>query len=135
MDTALRSLVLRRAHNACEYCRLPQASSPLARFHMEHIVARQHGGRTEAENLALACSHCNLHKGPNIAAIDPESKQILPLFHPRRHSWDDHFAWEGTRVVGRTGMGRATVALLAMNDTERVEMRENLTALGEPFAG
>ena len=56
----------------CEYCRLPQAASRIVRFHIEHIIARQHGGRSEPDNLALACGFCNFHKGPNIAGIDPE---------------------------------------------------------------
>jgi len=32
-------------------------------------------------------------------------------------------------------IGRATVELLAMNDWQRVEVRENLQTLGEAFAG
>lgn len=84
MDNALRSLVRHRASDVCEYCRLPQAASQFVRFHVEHIVARQHGGLTEPENLALSCSFGNFHKGPNIAALDPESRQLVPLFHPRR---------------------------------------------------
>jgi hypothetical protein len=135
MENALRSLVRRRAGEVCEYCRLPQAASRIVRFHIEHIIARQHAGQTEPENLALACSYCNFHKGPNIAAIDPDSGQLVPLFNPRRDRWTDHFAWEGTLVVGRTEIGRATVDLLAMNDWQRVELRENLQSLGEQFAG
>ncbi len=134
MDDALRSLVRHRAGGACEYCRLPQAASPFVRFHVEHIVARQHGGPTEPDNLALACSFCNFHKGPNIAGLDSETGQLVPLFHPRRDRWTDHFAWEGALVVGRTPVGRATAQLLAMNDWQRVEVRENLHAHGEPFA-
>ena len=73
IDQTLRSLVRVRADDVCEYCRLPQASSPFIRFHIEHIVARQHGGQSDADNLALACGYCNHHKGPNIASIDPGS--------------------------------------------------------------
>ena len=135
MDHALRSLVVRRAGDCCEYCRLPQAASRFARFHAEHIIARQHGGQSEAGNLALACGFCNFHKGPNIAGLDPESGQLVPLFHPRRDTWTEHFAWQVTRVVGRTPSGRATAQLLAMNDWQRVELRNNLQSLGEPFAG
>ena len=135
MDKALRSQVRRRAGDVCEYCRLPQAASRFVRFHVEHIIARQHGGLTESNNLALACGFCNFHKGPNIAALDAESGQLVPLFHPRRDRWSDHFAWEGTAIVGRTAIGRATVQLLAMNDWQRVEVRENLQAHGEAFAG
>jgi hypothetical protein len=133
-SAALRSLVCRRAGDACEYCRLPQAASPIIRFHVEHIIARQHGGVTEPDNLALACGNCNFHKGPNIAGLDPEDGQLVPLFHPRRDRWTEHFAWDGTIVVGQTPIGRATVELLAMNDWERVEVRENLQTEGEPFA-
>jgi hypothetical protein len=135
MDSALRSLVRHRADDTCEYCRLPQSASRFVAFHVEHIIARQHGGLTEPENLALACGFCNFHKGPNIASFDPETTQLVPLFHPRRDSWADHFAWERTIVIGRTPIGRATVQLLAMNEWQRVELRENLQALGESFAG
>jgi hypothetical protein len=135
MDIPLRALVRRRAGDACEYCRLPQAASPIVRFHVEHIIARQHGGATEPDNLALACGHCNFHKGPNIAGLDPQDGQLVPLFHPRRNRWTDHFSWDGTILVGRTATGRATVELLAMNNWERVELRENLQAEGEPFVG
>jgi hypothetical protein len=135
MQRELWSLVRRRAEEVCEYCRLPQAASPFVRFHVEHIIARQHGGATEPDNLALACGNCNFHKGPNIAALDPETGQLVPLFHPRRDQWSDHFTWNDTIVVGRTPIGRATVELLAMNHWERAEVRENLQAEGEPFAG
>ena len=135
MDNALRSLVRRSAGNVCEYCRLPQAASPSVRFHIEHVVARQHRGATNAENLALACGNCNFHKGPNIAALDPETDELVPLFNPRRHVWEDHFAWEGIAFVGRTAVGRATVQILAMNEWECLKFRENLQSLGEPFAG
>jgi 5-methylcytosine-specific restriction endonuclease McrA len=135
MDRSLRSLVHDRAGGVCEYCRLPQSASLFAVFHMEHIIARQHRGKTEPDNLAVSCGYCNLHKGPNIAALDPESEQLVPLFHPRRDQWADHFFWDGTIVVGRTPIGRATLELLAMNDWERVELRENLRTLNEPFAG
>jgi hypothetical protein len=135
IDQALRSLVRQRAGDVCEYCRLPQASSRYVRFHIEHIIARQHGGPTHAENLALACGYCNHHKGPNIASLDPESGELVPLFHPRRDPWHDHFAWDDTIIVGLTPVGRATIQLLGVNDWQRIELRENLQALGEPFAG
>jgi hypothetical protein len=134
IDSALRSLVRRRADDVCEYCRLPQTSSRIVGFHVEHIIARQHGGKSEPDNLALACSCCNYHKGPNIAGLDPDTGHLVTLFHPRQHRWSEHFAWEGTLIVGLTPIGRATVELLSMNHWNRVEIRENLQALGEPFA-
>ena len=135
MDQSLRLLVRRRAGDLCEYCRLPQASSRYVSFHTEHIIAQQHGGPTNADNLALACGYCNHHKGPNIAGLDPETGQLVPLFHPRRGQWADHFSWDDVYVVGQTAVGRTTVALLGMNNWQRVELRENLRRQGESFAG
>jgi hypothetical protein len=135
MDPSLRSLVRRRAGDCCEYCRLPQSASRFVCFHVEHVIARQHGSATHADNLALACSSCNFHKGPNIVSLDPQSGELVPLFHPRRDRWADHFAWQGALLVGLTPTGRATVDLLAANDWQRVELHQNLQALGEPFAG
>ena len=126
MNAAVRELVRRRAGERCEYCHLPQAAVPLASFHIEHVVARQHGGGDDPANLALACDRCNLHKGPNLAGIDPETGNVVPLFHPRQDAWDDHFRWERVEVVGLTASGRATVRLLNMNTTRRLKVRKEL---------
>lgn len=135
MDQVLRSFVRDRAAHVCEYCRLPQASSGYVHFHIEHIVAKQHSGSSQPDNLALACSYCNQHKGPNIASLDPQTGQLVSLFHPRRDDWNQHFAWRDTVIVGQTPVGRATVDLLEMNAWQRTELRENLQAIGEPFSG
>ena len=58
-------LVCERAGDRCEYCLIPQIADDLP-FHIDHIMAQQHGGETIAANLALACYACNLHKGPNL---------------------------------------------------------------------
>jgi 5-methylcytosine-specific restriction endonuclease McrA len=60
MDERLRQTVRERADHRCEYCCLPQNAEPFFAYHVEHIVARQHGGRDDSENLALACYHCKL---------------------------------------------------------------------------
>ena len=121
-DSETRDLVRRRANNRCEYCLLRQEHSDLA-HHVEHIGAKQHGGSDEAANLALACHRCNLRKGPNLTGIEPSTNEIVPLFHPRRDQWDDHFRIRGTRIEGITAVGRATVQVLAMNDARRLSLR------------
>ena len=131
MDAAVRQLVWHRASDRCEYCRLAQAAAPAFTFHVEHIRARQHRGSDDPSNLALACPDCNRHKGPNLSGIDPESRQLVPLFNPRIHSWDEHFTMQGPRIRGLTATGRATVELLDMNNDERVEMRGELQDAGE----
>lgn len=131
MDADLSKQVWQRADSRCEYCRLPQSAAPIARFQIEHIRARQHGGLTRSENLALACPRCNCFKGPNLTGIDPETDEITPLYNPRTELWSDHFAVEEADIVGLTAMGRTTAALLRMNDPERVELRTALILSGE----
>jgi hypothetical protein len=92
-------------------------------FHTEHVVAKQHATLQHPDNLALACDRCNAYKGPNLTSVDPESGEIVLLFHPRRDTWSAHFLLEGGAVVGRTATGRATVRLLNMNAPRRVELR------------
>ena len=123
MDRALREFVRERARHRCEYCHLPQAVDPFFTYHIEHIVARQHGGGDEEPNLALACYHCNSHKGPNLSAFDPGTGTLVRLFHPRQDNWDDHFELNGIIIVGRTPTGRATATLLQMNASDRRRLR------------
>ena len=121
----VRNAVCARAENRCEYCHLNQEDEPFLRYQVEHIIAIQHGGETELDNLALACPHCNLHKGPNLAGIDPETQLLAPLFHPRKDRWEEHFEMDDTRIVGLTSIGRTTVRVLAMNMGVRQEFRKN----------
>lgn len=130
MDAATRALVRRRADDRCEYCLLRQAHSDLT-HHVEHIVAKQHGGSDHPDNLALACHRCNLRKGPNLTGVDPETGAPVMLFHPRRDGWPEHFLVRGVQIEGVTAVGRATVHVLAMNDARRLELKAELLARGE----
>ncbi|MCI0536563.1 MAG: HNH endonuclease [Verrucomicrobiales bacterium] len=123
MDERTKARVRERAGNRCEYCKLQQEDSPLAALHVEHILPRFHGGNDGLVNLALACIDCNLHKGTNLTGIDPQTNQVTELFHPRRHRWDDHFAWRGIYVIGRTAVGRTTVRVLNMNSDDQLALR------------
>lgn len=130
-DAATRRLVRERANHRCEYCRLPQASVPFFTFHIEHIVARQHGGSDAEDNLCLACPDCNRCKGTNLATIDSESGAILRLFNPRIDQWSEHFVMLHAEIVGLTPVGQATIRLLQFNSEERVREREELLQHGE----
>jgi len=129
MDAATREEGRRRAENRCEYCLLQQEYSRLA-HHIEHIVAQQHGGGDTLDNLALACNRCNRHKGPNLTGIDQASGNVVRLFHPRRDQWTAHFSFRGARIEGVTPTGRATVQVLSMNASRRLELRSRLLARG-----
>jgi hypothetical protein len=126
MDTALRNAVRRRARLCCEYCLLPEAFALIRPFHVEHIVARKHRGPTTLFNTALACDRCNFHKGSDLVGVDPITGKLARLFHPRRMKWSRHFRWDGPFLVGRTRVGRATIAVLQMNHEERIEVRQTL---------
>jgi 5-methylcytosine-specific restriction endonuclease McrA len=90
MPAALRRAIRQRAKNKCEYCLLAEEHA-FFKHEPDHIVAEKHGGETTLENLALACFDCNRFKGSDIASIDPKSKRLTPLFHPRLQVWDEHF--------------------------------------------
>jgi len=128
--TRLRQVVRKRAAQRCEYCRFHERDLPLWPFHLDHIVAEQHHGGDDPQNLAWACQRCNLCKGTNLTGVDPDSAQIVRLFHPRTDRWGKHFASQGDRILGLTAIGRATVWLLQMNCEERVELRAELRASG-----
>ncbi len=103
VDSTTRTFVRERAHHRCEYCCLPQEDARLAQ--------------------------CNLRKGPNLPGIDPFTKQVTRLYHPRLDTWEDHFEFQGVMVMGLTAVGRATVQVLALNNRRRLELR----ALANPL--
>jgi hypothetical protein len=131
MDRHTRLVIVRRAQDLCEYCQIPQTLVPFHPFHVEHIVAKQHGGNDDPDNLCLACDRCNAYKGPNLTAIDPDSNRVSALFHPRRDSSQEHFTFVGAKIIGLTPVGRATARLLNMNDYRRLSLRMELIALGD----
>jgi hypothetical protein len=99
-------------------------------FEIDHIIAEKHAGLTVESNLALSCYQCNNFKGPNIAGIDPETKVVVPLFHPRQQSWSEHFEWDEAVLRGITAIGRTTIDVLRVNHSNRVEHRRELIAAG-----
>lgn len=60
MDEAWRDRIWRRAAHRCEYCLIPQEATPFFRFHVDHVIAKQHiKERDDESQLALACNRCN----------------------------------------------------------------------------
>jgi 5-methylcytosine-specific restriction endonuclease McrA len=101
IDPTTRALVIQRAGNVCEYCRLPQVGYE-ATFNVDHIIATQHQLDDSRDNLALSCPKCNRKKGPNLASIDPVTKTTVRLFNPRTDLWTTHFEWRGLLIAGLT---------------------------------
>ncbi len=125
METALQRAVRERAKHRCEYCHFPEAFAE-APFHIDHVIARQHGGSNDLGNRALACCFCNRFKGPNLSGLDPASNQVVRLFQPREDAWSEHFAWNGPVLVGLTSTGRATIQALRLNRADAVAVRQLL---------
>ncbi len=121
----LRRLVFDRAGGHCEYCRLPQPAAA-HQHEPDHIVPLQHGGQTDANNLALACLRCNRYKGPNVGSFDPETGELVPFFNPRTQHWHDHFEFDGPVIHPLTPQGRVTAKILRLNDAVRVAERQQL---------
>ena len=53
-------------------------------------------------------------------------RKLTRLFNPRRQKWARHFRWDGALLVGRTPVGRTTIAVLNMNGPFLVQLRERL---------
>jgi len=96
-----------------------------ARFTVDHIIPESLGGTTTLDNLCLACWGCNLIKQDRIAALDPETGEVVRLFHPHKQDWHEHFTWVagGLFIVGLTPTGRATVSALKLNRAPLVSAR------------
>jgi hypothetical protein len=126
-----RDFVAERACFLCEYCRISQDFSTV-NFSVEHIVPAALGGTNALDNLAYSCQLCNNHKFTHTHAIDPETRESVPLFHPRQDQWDAHFRWSDDfqMIVGISPTGRATVDKLHLNRKGAVNLRRVLHADG-----
>ena len=121
-----------RFANCCAYCRTAEQLC-VAIFEIEHIVPRSVGGLTVFENTCLACPTCNRFKADREVAADPATGNAVPLFHPQRDAWTDHFGWneDASEIVALTPIGRATIAALRMNRPQLIRVRRMWVAMSE----
>jgi len=117
--------VAKRAGKICEYCRAPEIASNFL-FEVEHIIPRSRKGKTEFENLALACRSCNIFKSDYLNGIDETGAETARLFHPRRDVWHEHFRSnsETLEIEGLTEIGRGTVNRLRLNNPLQIRARK-----------
>jgi hypothetical protein len=123
VTAALRRLVVSRAGESCEYCKLHQRFS-IYTHEVDHVIATKHGGKTVSENLALSCLPCNRSKGSDLTSFDPETGELTRLFDPRSQIWSEHFELVRGRIRGISAVGRTTVTLLKFNTPTAVLNRQ-----------
>ena len=127
----LRNCLQLEDRNRCAYCLTRKANTGIPSA-CDHILPLSKGGKTAFENLCLACRPCNECKGDVTQAIDPLRGDITSLFNPRVQRWHEHFEWspDGTRIIGRTAIGRATIITLRMNNQTIVAARQRWVSAG-----
>ncbi|MFK0733147.1 MAG: HNH endonuclease [Gloeotrichia echinulata GP01] len=131
LSETIRQRVRERAENRCEYC-LSNQDYIMGRLQIDHIQPLAKGGDDTEDNLCLACELCNQYKWTQTEGLDPQAGEIVSLFNPRQQTWQEHFTWstEGTKIIGLTACGRATVRALRLNNSLAVTVRKNWVKAG-----
>ncbi len=124
-----RNDVKKRANHCCEYCKIHEDDMYLA-YEIDHIISLKHGGGNELSNLAYACPVCNQHKGSDLTTFIDTYDNIVPLFHPRKDSWEEHFKVDFGEILPLSDIGKATIKLLQMNDVDMIILRRVLYESG-----
>jgi hypothetical protein len=126
VSVELRQLVVSRAESICEYCLIAEEDTFFG-CEVDHIISEKHGGPTLADNLAYACVACNQMKGSDVASIDWESGELTRLFDPRKDKWSELFGLgAGFVIEARSAIGRVTISLLGLNQSDRILERQTL---------
>jgi len=86
----LRERVRQADRSRCAYCGTSEQVSGIP-LTLDHIQPTSKDGPTSFENLCLACWSCNEFKTNRTEAEDPLTGENVPLFHPRKQQWSDHF--------------------------------------------
>ena len=132
ISPTIRKIVFERANGYCEYCQCPSDFSTEP-FSIEHIIPKSKNGTDSPDNLALACIGCNIYKSNKITFLDTVTQDYFPLYNPRINVWNDHFIWHEllTSIIGKTAVGRVTIAAIQLNRRQLKNLRRALIAIGE----
>ncbi len=127
----LKERVRQTARNRCGYCLFIEHYSP-ALFQIDHLIPLAKGGTNDEENLWLLCASCNRAKADKTGVFDTETNTIITLFNPRTQIWHEHFEWSSdkTKIIGKTPIGRGTVAALNLNKERIVAVRREWILAG-----
>jgi len=129
VSTALRQQVVARANSLCEYCLIHEDDTYFG-CQIDHIISEKHGGPTEADNLAYACSICNRNKGSDVGSLLWETGEFVRFFNPHRDHWHEHFKLDDVAIIPLTNVAQVTAKILDFNHVERLLERQELRELG-----
>lgn len=131
ISKTLKNKIRKQAKYRCGYCLRSEILTGMP-MEIEHIKPIFAGGETVEENLWLSCRRCNEFKGSQSKALDSETNKKVSLFNPRKQDWNKHFRWssDGTEIIGKTSIGRATVIALKMNEEIIVNARKLWVSVG-----
>ncbi len=129
VSAALRRFVGQRANYVCEYCLIHERDTYFG-CQVEHIISEKHGGPTNEDNLAYACTYCNRAEGTDIGAFAASTGEVTRFFNPRVDRWTDHFSLNGVIIESQTAIGEATAKILRFNDDDRLFERQTLESVG-----
>ena len=124
ISAELRRQVIARAERICEYCLIHEDDTFFG-CHIDHTLSEKHGGQTQADNLALSCTFCNLHKGSDIASLSSVGA-LYRFFNPRIDQWSEHFVLNGDAIQPQTEIGEVTARIFQFNVAERILERQAL---------
>jgi hypothetical protein len=126
----LRRTVRERAENRCEYCRIHEDDTEFG-CEGDHIISEKHLGKTDLNNLALACFFCNRNKGSDLGSVrSADDPTLIRFFNPRTDIWEDYFEFDALMViVPQTDIGRVTARIFGFNAENRLLERQALQGL------
>lgn len=126
-----KSRIRQLAKNRCGYC-LSQQEYVWDILEIDHIFPLTKGGKDDEENLWLICSTCNNAKYNKTEVFDFKAQQKVSLFNPRQQKWHEHFQWskDGTKMKGKTAIGRVTILALDLNKPRFIKVRKNWVTAG-----
>jgi hypothetical protein len=127
----VKKKVRQAAKNRCGYCLSFQDYIPVE-LQFDHIKPFSKGGADDEENFWLLCPKCNLAKSDKTDGFDEVTQTQVPLFNPRTQDWHEHFEWSGdeVQIVGKTPIGRVTVAVVKLNNNLHLRVRQNWIKAG-----
>ena len=71
----LRRRIAEHARHRCGYCLTSQKITGM-HLDIEHIIPEARGGKTEEDNLWLACADCNEFKGDRLEGLTHLQKKL-----------------------------------------------------------